>query len=327
MNIFVCSTLYHVYVSLLICCEKESDKQSIFILTSHDSEMKKSFQSISKKLSSLEQVKSVYIRDRSRLLDNLMIERVKDLFINKKIFKENKVNKKNGNFYLFGWNQYHLYRTNAPFFRIANSVILVEEGASAYLVPPPSKKSLLLKKLYGMNPKFYKDSKVKHILVQLPENYLAGIKRKVNMLELNDMVQQLSEIDRKMVFNIFLEEKVRKQIEYQLMLENNKGAQKIIILTQPLSEDGFENENNKIKYYQEIIDSYSGATIFLKPHPREKTIYNFKNVIILDKFFPSELLSFFSFEFDKAIGICTSAVYQVKAKKQLNLKEDYFSRK
>jgi Alpha-2,8-polysialyltransferase (POLYST) len=320
MNIFVCSTFYHVYVSLLIHFNKDNNKKSIFILTSHDSEMKKSFPLIIDELKSLKNVQDVFLRNRSRFLDNLMIEKFKDFYLNRIYFRKSDISK--ATFFLFGWNQYHLYRTNVPFYNLASNVVLVEEGARAYQYIKPSKYNILIKKLFGMKPNFYKKDKTKQILVQFPEKYNNTINMKSEKLNFNIINEQLTLSEKQTIINVFLKEETQNLIKIQL--DNKSNKKKIIVLTQPLSEDGFESEDKKIASYKEIIDTHPDEIIFIKQHPREKTVYKFKNVVVLDKMFPSELLAYFNFKFDKAIGICTSAIYQVDAKEHINTKEDYF---
>jgi hypothetical protein len=284
--------------------------------------MKKAFSSIIEKLNSLTRVKKVYIRNRSRLLDNLMFEKIRDLFFSKQIFEKNNIVIENSTFFLFGWNQYHLYRTNVPFFKLASNVILVEEGATAYHYPRPSKYSILIKSLYGMRPNFVEDDKVKSILVQFPDKYLENIRKKAERLQLTKMIEQLSRDEKQAILNIFLKNETKKQIECQFDDEKKR----IIILTQPLSEDGYISEKHKKEVYKKIIDQYSkDFQIIIKKHPRERTSYQFRNVIELEGHFPSEVFKIIGIRFTKAIGICTSAINVIDADEKFNLDENFLS--
>ncbi|MGG3233405.1 hypothetical protein ABEP17_07865 [Priestia flexa] len=287
--------------------------------------MQKNFKELSEKLNSLNGIEGVLVRHRSRLLDNLLIEKIRDFNLVSTIERKFNISKNNATFFLYGWNQYYLYRTNIPFFKKAKRVILIEEGANAYLYPQPGNLSMLIKKAYGMNSKFLQKDKVESIYVQFPDNYskLMNLNKKVKLLNLNYMVGKLDIKDKSDILNLFLTNEVKNKIEQQII--SNKSI--TIVLTQPLSEDGYEDEKTKMKYYKEIIQQEENSLILLKQHPRETTNYNFNNVVILDKNFPSELLSFFNFQFDKAIGICTSAIYQINAKTKVNIYEDYFSKK
>ncbi len=81
------------------------------------------------------------------------------------------------------------------------------------------------------------------------------------------LIENLDSKKREMLFDIFN------------IPENKSEAKKILILTQPLLQDIAEecitNDEEQVKYYEEIIDSYSKEEyeIYLKIHPRDKVDY------------------------------------------------------
>lgn len=84
----------------------------------------------------------------------------------------------------------------------------------------------------------------------------------------------------------------------------------ILLLTQPLSEDGYITEREKINIYSKIIkDNYKN--ILIKPHPRELTNYQnyFKNIILLDKDIPIELYSLLGMKFYKVVSLFSTSVF------------------
>jgi len=95
---------------------------------------------------------------------------------------------------------------------------------------------------------------------------------------------------------------------------------RMLLLTQPLSEDGLINEKEKIKLYKKVIENYHNKyKIFLKPHPRENTIYEkyFSKVTILSQSFPIELLKFNkNIKFDLGISYSSSSVDNLDCIKQ-----------
>ncbi len=67
----------------------------------------------------------------------------------------------------------------------------------------------------------------------------------------------------------------------------------VVLVTQPLSEDGIVSEAEKKRLYQGIIASYPAGSVVIKPHPREKT--NWAEVSsespVISRRVPAELLS------------------------------------
>ncbi|HFR3771744.1 TPA: glycosyltransferase family 52, partial [Streptococcus suis] len=91
-----------------------------------------------------------------------------------------------------------------------------------------------------------------------------------------------------------------------------------IVLTQPLSEDGYITEQEKIGKYLGIIrDLERSNVVILKKHPRDKTRYDFENVIVLDGTFPSEIFNLLNIVFDTAISICSSSIDNINAHRKI----------
>lgn len=99
-----------------------------------------------------------------------------------------------------------------------------------------------------------------------------------------------------------------------------------IIFTQPISEDGFVSEREKIKIYTELSEFYSQyGRIALKIHPRDTAQYHIRDVGILKGAYPSELLSVLNISFKFAVGLCTSAIETVNADIRINLNERFLT--
>lgn len=138
-----------------------------------------------------------------------------------------------------------------------------------------------------------------------------SIEQKVEIINIKNRWKFLSEGKKKEIlkfFNISL-----KKIEFL-----KKEEKKILLLTQPLSEDGILIEKEKIQIYEEIIINRNLDKIYIKPHPRERTNYKniFKNrnfeVEIIDNNFPIELLLFSDIFFDKIITLFSTAALNFK---------------
>ncbi|WLR41586.1 alpha-2,8-polysialyltransferase family protein [Bacillus carboniphilus] len=313
MNLYICSTTYHIYVSL--CIHMASRKKGILYLTTNNKKTYKVFLELEKKILQIGLMDEVVIRHRGRLKEHLYIENI----IDRNEYKKFKGKVENGTVYNFGWNPYTLFVSSNFLYKKLNNFIFVEDGANVYAFAKPTKRTLLLKKyLYGINSDFYKNEKVKKILVQYPEKYQSHLKNKLEHLNLNSLVSKLSDIEIQKIIQAFVTNDELKKLN-ALSTDNS-----IIFLTQPLSEDGFISEKEKITLYKKLVKEYGdGHKIIIKKHPRETTKYCFDNILEIDASFPSELFSLLGIKFSKAIGICTSAINTIDAKEKFNVDEKF----
>ncbi len=99
-----------------------------------------------------------------------------------------------------------------------------------------------------------------------------------------DLWDQKTEEQKKQIASVF------HVTEQDLEILRQK---KVILVTQPLSEDGIMKESEKQAFYRDMMQSYPTDTIVIKPHPREKTKWNevFKGAPVISKQIPMELLS------------------------------------
>lgn len=136
---------------------------------------------------------------------------------------------------------------------------------------------------------------------------------KVERINLKELWQKKNEKEQKEILDIF---NVKKEILEKI------SSKKIILFTQPLSEDGIIEEAEKIELYKKIIAKYNEEELVIKTHPREKTKYEiiFKKSLIIKETFPSEILSFIGFKPEKAVTIFSSAVFGVGE----NVKIDFY---
>ncbi|MBO2590367.1 glycosyltransferase family 52 [Shewanella algae] len=152
-----------------------------------------------------------------------------------------------------------------------NDYELVEDGSLNYIfgdVHQPLLYKLLLGKQFGLS------CRCKRI-------YLTGIMDVPRNIE--HKVYKLDLILNSALANFF-------EVE---SLNVNKDTS--FLLTQPLSEDGFILESEKIDVYKNILNkmgcSIEGYNVIIKPHPRETTDYKkfFPNVLVLKAHIPFEL--------------------------------------
>lgn len=184
-------------------------------------------------------------------------------------------------------------------FKKNKKVNLFEHGNGNYLVGAYPNYAFI-KKLLGVTPGYGRSKYIKSIYLQYPDKAPDDIKNKTLKLDIYSIFESLTDEQKKDIFDIF---NIPKTIS-----ENG-----IIILTQPLSEDGFMSEKKKINIYMNVINSNRGRKIYLKPHPREKTDYSllskFCSIEILPKSFPIEIFNLTNIRFDTAISICSGSAY------------------
>ncbi|HID0816182.1 exopolysaccharide biosynthesis protein [Clostridium botulinum] len=312
MNFYVCATPYHLFITL--CDIANSNIKSYIYLSTPDYNVFKMFLKYKEKLSIFKNIEKVWIRKRNNLYERLFIEEIKDELEYKRLKKIII----SSNIIIFPWNPYSLFSPSEYIFKYAKKVKLIEDGANLYVMRKPSKLSRLVKKyIYRRDLEFYKDEKVTEIMVQFPEKYPKHLSNKLVYLDLNSMVNKIDFGVQKNIVNVFVD---------KLNMYDFKNKS-LLILSQPLSEDGYIKEEEKIELYKHIIDTYGqGYNIILKKHPREKTIYNFPQVLELDGSFPSEVFKLLDIKFEKAIGICTGAIKFVDAKEAFNIDEDFLKK-
>ena len=120
----------------------------------------------------------------------------------------------------------------------------------------------------------------------------------------------------KRVAELFLSE------ESARLMKDNYSA-KTIVFTQPLSEDGYISEEEKINIFKTICEWFSDSEVILKVHPRDTTCYESINANVITESYPSELLNILGVTFENAVGICTSAVNNINAQHCVNINDNF----
>lgn len=95
-------------------------------------------------------------------------------------------------------------------------------------------------------------------------------------------------------------------------------AYKAIILTEPLYQDNFcstQEEHHQI--YRSITDFLcsKGFSVYIKPHPRDDTDYTSYPAVVIERYFPSELFKLQgNASFDCAVAVASSSLINFPAK-------------
>lgn len=103
-------------------------------------------------------------------------------------------------------------------------------------------------------------------------------------------------------------------------LERTEGR-KALVLTEPFYEDGTCGSlEEQTLIYRNIVGALKneGYAVMIKPHPRDGGDYAGCEAQILDRYFPIELLQFFpEMTFDCAVTVSSSAIYELQADRKL----------
>lgn len=192
----------------------------------------------------------------------------------------------------------------ANFFLKRYEFYLIEDGMMNYAKQTYKR---TIKNLLFSKPELGRDKNVKKIyltgLAQIPEE----IKDKVEIVDLKKLWKLKTKEEQEEILEVF---GFNREILEKIKEKNT------ILFTQPLSEDGILNEQEKIELYSKIILKYPKEKLIIKTHPREKTNYIefFKEILILDKSFPAEIFELLDIDFDRTITLFSTAAFGVKAK-------------
>lgn len=166
--------------------------------------------------------------------------------------------------------------------------------------------SIKIKKIFlNIDQPYGRSKNVENVYLLKPEKAPQIIRDKVKPLNLKKLSKEENKKEILEIFNLD---------ENKIEIYKNK---KYILLTQPLSEDGYMSEKDKIKIYKNILDKYNKNKIIIKPHPREKTEYFkvFGNIKIIKSVFPIELLDILDIKFERAITLFSSSALNINTDK------------
>jgi len=318
-SIYVCYTLYHLYIALLKAYShfNKFGIKSDIVLTDH-------IDNADFFLRQLNEIKFDFIDKVFFVPDKLITNNINKNIYNKFFYKRFIMNEYKGYSSLFNDKEIFIFLdiTNLSRFLMFKykKVNLIEDGYGIYRNYNVSFKDII-KNILGIPLGWGRSKYISKIYVNFPDKINAKIKNKIlhlNLAELENLNKKDIEYVKKLLNLFNLNEKHLNN------LRNNKNS--VLILTQPFSESNFISEEEKIILYQQIIKKYlkKGFSVFLKPHPREKTEYsNFfsKDVFIFRKDFPIEIINFLSdfIKFDIVISVNSTSINNIKNGKKIML--------
>lgn len=322
MNVYVCVTLYHVYVTLLEVFSTNTEKDKLVILlNANNKQIFRQFQYINKQLT-----KAGFkcdLRLHSKKKELIGFEEMKNrgqLSFVKKMMGLSATTK--FTLYNFAWNNSYAYSTVKLLYKNCERAIFIEESAIIAKLPEEKKWKKYLQKIMGGVVDFYEDEKLQAICVQKPELFPQAWKPKLQKLELNLMLSKLSQDEKDTILQLMSEDSTK-------IIELLKGPSVGIVFTSPFSEDHLITEQEKINYTQQMCNYYKRyGEVIVKLHPRDTTNYHLEsNIPVLSESFPSELLALTGYTFKFAIAICSSAVNTANAESKINMNNDFLSDK
>ncbi len=310
-KVYVCGTLYHVFISTLKSIEHKG-MESLLIVNDHTPNL----DSIAGKLvehgffSDYLLVPFIKIDNhqyRKRILRKLFL---RNKFIISYVEKNSDIKSRYEFIRKSEINLYYNLGLSSVYFLIRfkkNIFNQVEDGFRNYNPLVNNLKAFKRKYILNTPQGEGRDPQIKTIEVQYPEKLPGIVKHKGRKLDLHGLVNKLSEENRQILLDIFS----------QGHKFNISGNKKVILITQPLSEDGLVDEEYKINLYKQILkDHAAGYVIYVKAHPREKTDYKILKdfeIIEIPRNFPLEILNFFpDIVFEKGITIFSGALDNLK---------------
>lgn len=233
--------------------------------------------------------------------------------------------------------QDHIKESQFILNNVKKKIYLLEDGTSNYnekllakqlkIKKKSSKEPIIIKLKIWIYRKFINKLNLYYseygTSYKISKIYLTGIlpipdiiKDKVEIINIEKLWDDLKNERKEEILNIF-----NVSLEEVEILK--KENEKVLLLTQPLSEDGIIEEKEKIELYKQIILERKIKKIYIKPHPREKTNYIevFKNigveVKILSNKFPAEIFMLLDMKFKKVITIFSTAALNFKYKYEI----------
>lgn len=219
----------------------------------------------------------------------------------------NNINFKDNNYEVYGHD--HLYYSMF-LLKSLKKIFLLEDGIGNYnsgnFFPKTLKRKILLK-LLNLRGMYGVDERVKKIFLTGISSIPKEITSKSEVIDVENLWLRKSQSDKELISKIFFNKKI---------VGFNKYKNKVIFLTQPLSEDGFLTLEEEIELYRKIFNNYGIENIVLKNHPREKKDYNlfFPEIDILEKTVPIEMFKLLNIEFKRIASILSTGVFIFKDK-------------
>lgn len=183
------------------------------------------------------------------------------------------------------------------FIKNKKNIILYEHGIVNYQDEFKDLTQKIKQKIFQMEKPYGRNKYIKNIFLKFPEKAPEDIRKKVKKLNAEKLIENLSMTSKKEILDIF-----------SLNLEMNE-ENIALLLTQPL-EIKTCSEKEKKRIYEKIYEKYSkDYTVYIKPHPLEKTDYTYLTDKVLGRKFPIELFLINNVNLKKVITLFSSGCF------------------
>jgi Glycosyltransferase family 52 len=311
-QVYVCGTYFHIYVSILISIStKNSGSKNLIVINDHTPEVEKIFSALESSGYFFAVVQVPFRKIDLLIKSSGFLPRI--IGRNKKatgfVDKYSDITRydsfiRNAEINLF----YNLGLTPAYFLlKYKNNFIrMIEDGERNYHSKISGIKAFKRKYLLNTVIGDGMDTQIKEILVQQTERLNIRVVNKGRKLELKKMQDELSVADRQKILSIFMQGRHVSLV----------AGKKLILITQPFSEEKYFDEKTKIQLYNDVLSEYADDyIIFIKPHPRELTNYNGKINYPFTEIpgsFPLEMMNLLSdIHFDLGITLYSGAINNI----------------
>lgn len=295
MDLYVCSTYYHILITVIKCLKNKGVNDIAITHYIYDGK------AICKKLEESNIFRCVYYWENNDYQPNGILEK---LFWRKKVFisKVDQNLELNLNIYsnINIFMDYIWFAKYCKDKKIHYNIIEDAMDVFKYIYKSPysfmviKKKNLknLIKRVLTIifpynyySYEYYLDCKyIDNIEVNEKKDIYLKQSQKIHEVSRKDMFLELSDDEKKQILKIF---------SLNTDIVNNKNM--AIIFTYAFVTDKvIKDDIEQFKLYQKLCSMYSKEyTVILKPHPRDNVDYSeLKNAIVMKKEFPSELINF-----------------------------------
>jgi Glycosyltransferase family 52 len=317
-QVFVCGTYFQIYVSMLLTLYRtNSNSKNLLILNDHTPEIEKIIPALRANgffdhylFVPFRKIEAQVKRDKGfigKILNRNKtiihaVEHNSDIQSYGDFIATSELNF----FYVWGYpSAYFVLKYPDNYSRI------IEDGTRNYFLKTSHvklfKRKYLLRTYIGDGF----DDTVKEIQVQRPEELDPRVRHKGTHLPFKEMQNRLSPEENERILNVFM-------AGHSLL---NDSQKKLLVITQPLSEDDFITEEYKVSLYRQIIDDYAGQyKVYLKPHPRELTNYRQqlqREFVEIPRSFPLEMLDLMkTITFEKGVTLFSSSLSNLECIEQ-----------
>lgn len=181
---------------------------------------------------------------------------------------------------------------------LPNEFNVIEDGLGNYITKGPIH-HYLMKRLIGIDESIGYSEKAKKIYLTGMRTIPTPLSHKAEIIDIKYLWEQKTYYEKLCINHVF-------------GINNNYDIIDSLLLTQPLSEDGYVSEREKIDIYKLLLLKNGIKNIVIKQHPRDKTVYDFGvdiKVSYIPSYIPMELLLLNELKVNNVYTLYSSAIF------------------